>query len=151
MAEAAASPAPLPTAARKSPERHGRVARTSMTGNTQDDGPGWWRDGRRYSGLRGIDRAGLMWEWLRRDPGYIAWYARASEATRGHAATEIEPVQWGLHFRRASGPRSTRGPDHLACRSRPRHAARHRGAVRSGGPGQHTHRPSRALAGARDR
>ena len=49
-----------------------------------------------------------MWEWLRRDPGYIAWYVRASAATRGSGgAASIEPVQWGLHFRRESGPSGT--------------------------------------------
>lgn len=55
-----------------------------------------WRNGSAYDALRRIDRAGLMWEWLRRDEDYIAWYARASAATR---ATEA-PSRWGLHFRR---------------------------------------------------
>ncbi|WP_409372108.1 transcriptional regulator domain-containing protein [Sphingobium chlorophenolicum] len=36
-----------------------------------------------------------MWEWLRRDPDYIAWYATASHATRGSGLAR----QWGLHFR----------------------------------------------------
>jgi len=54
-----------------------------------------WRDGTAYAQLKGIDRAGLMWEWLRRDPDYVAWHARASAVTRGHA----NPLPWGLHFR----------------------------------------------------
>jgi hypothetical protein len=82
-----------------------------------------WRNAAGYARLRGIDRAGLMWEWLRRDPDYIAWHVRASTATRG---TDSEPLLWGLHFRRASEPRSARGPDHLACRFRPRDDGRGR-------------------------
>lgn len=54
-----------------------------------------WRDGRFYAGLKGIDRAGLMWEWLRRDSGYIAWHADARASTHGPA----DAGRWGLHFR----------------------------------------------------
>jgi hypothetical protein len=80
-----------------------------------------WRDRRRYTALRGIDRAGMMWEWLRRDPGYVAWYTRASLATRGAAASAEDraddPLPWGLHFRGAAGPPGTRSQDHLAGRA----------------------------------
>ncbi|HEX7693950.1 MAG TPA: DUF6499 domain-containing protein [Sphingomonas sp.] len=65
-----------------------------------------WRDPGSYARLRGIDRAGLMWEWLRRDPAYIAWHAQASAATRGAAAANPaveDPHLWGVHFRRESG------------------------------------------------
>ncbi|MGH6616432.1 transcriptional regulator domain-containing protein [Sphingomonas sp.] len=58
-----------------------------------------WRDAARYRSLAGIDRAGLMWEWLRRDPDYIAWYARASDVTRGVGAMPPDALSWGLHFR----------------------------------------------------
>ncbi|QDX25164.1 hypothetical protein FPZ54_03400 [Sphingomonas suaedae] len=62
---------------------------------------GDWRDCRRYRRLLGIDRAGLMWEWLRRDPDYIAWYARASAVTRGSGDDgNCDAATWGLHFRR---------------------------------------------------
>jgi hypothetical protein len=44
-----------------------------------------------------------MWEWLRRDPGYVAWYTRASTATRG-ATSDESAARWGLHFRGGSGP-----------------------------------------------
>ncbi|WP_366522382.1 MULTISPECIES: transcriptional regulator domain-containing protein [unclassified Novosphingobium] len=54
-----------------------------------------WQDPRAYHRLRDIDRAGLMWEWLRRDHDYVEWYTRASAATRATG----EPVRWGLHFR----------------------------------------------------
>jgi hypothetical protein len=38
-----------------------------------------WRDGELYASLRHCDRAGLAWEWLRRDPAYRADYARAND------------------------------------------------------------------------
>jgi len=73
-------------------------ASSALCGRNHD--PGEWRDPERYRALAGMDRAGLAWEWLRRDPVYADWYARASEATRsgwdGGAARA-----WGLHFRRA--------------------------------------------------
>lgn len=31
-----------------------------------------WRDGDSYASLRGMDRTGWAWEWLRRDPGFTA-------------------------------------------------------------------------------
>jgi hypothetical protein len=54
-----------------------------------------WQDHSPYGALGRIDRAGLMWEWLRRDPGYVEWYVSASQATRGSDSSHI----WGLHFR----------------------------------------------------
>lgn len=54
-----------------------------------------WRESTAYARLRGIDRSGLMWEWLRRDPDYIVWHAQASSVTRGSP----DPRAWGLHFR----------------------------------------------------
>lgn len=73
---------------------------------------GDWRDAHLYSRLAGIDRAGIMWEWLRRDPGYVAWHVKASDATRGadaHATANL----WGLYFRRKAVDRGTRSDDHL--------------------------------------
>lgn len=62
-----------------------------------------WRDAAIYARLRGIDRTGLAWEWLRRDPGYIAWYGRVSDATPGDATSfdgaRVDANQWGIHFR----------------------------------------------------
>lgn len=60
----------------------------------------------RYRRLFDIDRAGLMWEWLRRDPEYIAWYLRMSSTTLGTTSREIDAVRWGLHFRGMSGSSS---------------------------------------------
>lgn len=60
-----------------------------------------WQDQANYARLRGTDRAGLMWEWLRRDPEYVAWYARATRATLGGVVDPArdDVLQWGLHFR----------------------------------------------------
>lgn len=52
-------------------------------------------DRARYLYLRDVDRAGLMWEWLRRDPAYVGWYLRAADATRGTAPA---PLRWRLWF-----------------------------------------------------
>jgi hypothetical protein len=68
--------------------------RSPVTRGTVEEGG--WRDAAFYRRLVGIDRAGLMWEWLRRDPGYVAWYARASASTRG--ASGASPLTWGIHF-----------------------------------------------------
>ncbi|WDF71341.1 transcriptional regulator domain-containing protein [Novosphingobium sp. KACC 22771] len=66
-----------------------------MTGRSYLDTRPAWRNASAYHALRGIDRAGLMWEWLRRDEDYIAWHAEASSVTRAADTS----VRWGLHFR----------------------------------------------------
>ena len=66
-----------------------------MTAGVADPATEDWRNPVGYAVLRRIDRAGLMWEWLRRDTGYIAWHAQASQITRGPA----DSAGWGLHFR----------------------------------------------------
>jgi hypothetical protein len=62
-----------------------------------------WQNSEEYQRLRGIDRAGLMWEWLRRDPGYIAWCRKASRVTGGQTFGQVAAgdtlADWGLHFR----------------------------------------------------
>jgi hypothetical protein len=62
-----------------------------------------WQDPADYQRLRRIDRAGLMWEWLRRDPGYVTWHRQASSTTRGASAELMAArgniADWGLHFR----------------------------------------------------
>ncbi|WP_431312423.1 transcriptional regulator domain-containing protein [Sphingomonas natans] len=82
-----------------------------------------WRDPRPYSSLRGVDRAGLMWEWLRRDRDYIAWHARASVITGSHPSHPPDPGGWGLCFRGATRCRSARRPHHLARGFRSRDAS----------------------------
>ncbi|WP_416222039.1 transcriptional regulator domain-containing protein [Sphingomonas sanguinis] len=57
-----------------------------------------------------------MWEWLRRDPAYVAWYTRASTATRGAVPPSAALLRWGG----ALSPR-TRGsarPPHGSCGTR---------------------------------
>lgn len=69
-----------------------------------------WRDDAPYRALIGIDAAGLAWEWLRRDPDYAAWWqtqpigeAQLLQGVPTVAATR-RAHDWGILFRRASGP-----------------------------------------------
>ncbi|WP_449474629.1 transcriptional regulator domain-containing protein [Sphingobium chungangianum] len=98
-----------------------------------------WRDPAPYRRLRGIDRAGLLWEWLRRDPAYVAWYTSASKATRDHGG-QADPLIWGLHFRRGSGPRVPRSPPDLGCEHRRQYITRH--CAPGGGPSWRSVRPA---------
>lgn len=111
-----------------------------------------WESDRQYARLRNIDRAGIMWEWLRRDPEYIAWHASASKVTRASAPNTVpSPLRWGLHFRRKSGPRSTRGPHHLARRFRPGGTPREPAKDRDRRSGRSMRRPADPLDFERDR
>src|SRR3546814_9543912 len=104
-----------------------------------------WRDGRVYEQLHGIDRHGLMWEWLRRDAAYVAWQVRASTATGGTgAAAPMDPRQWGLHFRRRPGAAGPGGSDHLACQPRSWSDCSERGG--GGGIGSRRGRRHRPIA-----
>ena len=80
----------------------------------------------RYRSLIGIDRPALMWEWLRRDPAYISWYARMSDVTRGDAPDDIDPIRWGLHFRGVAKPSNTRCQDPVGRCHGSRHVAGNR-------------------------
>lgn len=71
-----------------------------------------WRNSANYRELARLDRAALMWEWLRRNAGYAEWYAQASDATRGGWDGEAA-LKWGLHFRREPRSRRLRGKSHL--------------------------------------
>jgi hypothetical protein len=66
------------------------------------NGPGGhqnWQDPTHYRALAGVDRAGIMWEWLRRDPAYIDWYEKASQTTCGSPPPGSgSPSFWGLNF-----------------------------------------------------
>ncbi|WP_376765073.1 transcriptional regulator domain-containing protein [Sphingomonas koreensis] len=70
-----------------------------------------------------------MWEWLRRDPAYVAWYTSASGATR-NSGGRADPLRWCLHFRRRSEPPGARGACHLGCECRSRDALRRRTTAR---------------------
>jgi len=64
-----------------------------------------WRDGAQYRSLLGIDRAGLAWEWLRRDPAYVASAAPSRPAAGDRDLIREDPaaLPWGLHFLRGPG------------------------------------------------
>jgi hypothetical protein len=85
-----------------------------------------WHDPANYKRLLTLDRAGWPWEWLRRNPHYIAMTskfptrARVSKpGTRPHiiTASAAEEVRdWGLHFCRGAHPPGHRRPHLLASR-----------------------------------
>ena len=66
-----------------------------------------WLDPAPYSVLAGIDRAGLMWEWVRRDPEYrLSQHQAKPIVSQSHSGLKIITLlptvranQWGLHFR----------------------------------------------------
>jgi hypothetical protein len=81
-----------------------------------------WRTEADYRLLGGLDRAGLAWEWLRRDPAYVA----ATTTVGLHDKDPTDPVivdaaepswssHWGIHFRGTVGSASAVGADSLAC------------------------------------
>lgn len=59
-----------------------------------------WRSPSDYENLRQLDRAGLAWEFLRRDPEYQKDFARTFDATSREAIAIAE--RWGLCFRMRS-------------------------------------------------
>ena len=56
-----------------------------------------WRSPSDYEYLKQLDRAGLSWEFLRRNPEYQKDFARIVEATIRDAIALAE--RWGLCFR----------------------------------------------------
>ena len=82
----------------------------------EPDGPprANWRDPTNYKSLLTLDRAGWAWEWLRRNPDYIARTNQLPTRTpleqpglRLRVITTSnakEARDWGLHFRRSSNP-----------------------------------------------
>jgi hypothetical protein len=67
------------------------------------DGRPDWRDSAPYRALAGIDRAGLAWEWLRRDPDYAALSTRlrgVGARPVDHLELEADARAFGLCFRR---------------------------------------------------
>lgn len=73
-----------------------------------------WRDPTNYKSLLTLDRAGWAWEWLRRNPDYIALTTQLptcvpvnQPGTRLRiitASAAEEMRDWGLHFRRGVKP-----------------------------------------------
>lgn len=84
-----------------------------------------WRDPVAYRALKRLDRAGLAWEWLRRDPTYADLHDKhviAGTAARCDRVVSALPPRlterWGLLFRRKSCVRGTLGAYPLERRSR---------------------------------
>ncbi|MFL0415730.1 transcriptional regulator domain-containing protein [Sphingomonas sp. 179-A 2A2 NHS] len=80
-----------------------------------------WRDSAPYRALIGIDRAGLAWEWLRRDPAYAALSARlrgADVSGDAHLQMEAGARAFGLCFRRRRCAACSSGAALMACRPR---------------------------------
>ena len=65
-----------------------------------------WLDPAPYEALTGIDRAGLMWEWLRRDPKYRLASDKIKPTITGiwrgfrviRAPDDHFATSWGLHY-----------------------------------------------------
>ncbi|WP_429593048.1 transcriptional regulator domain-containing protein [Sphingomonas zeicaulis] len=76
----------------------------------------------RYLALEVVDRPGLMWEWLRRDPQYRAWHKQQpqvrieSDGAFSRLWPAADAAAWGLHFRRGAGAGCPlRPPPLVAC------------------------------------
>jgi Family of unknown function (DUF6499) len=58
-----------------------------------------WRSGAAYDGLNEVSLKGLAWEYLRRNPDYVADYERLAGAA-GNSETSVEILKpRGLRFR----------------------------------------------------
>jgi len=72
--------------------------------------PSNWRNGDHYRYLKGVDRAGFAWEFLRRNADYCALAAaRPAPASERRGAIELltfarPALKWGLLFRRRPRP-----------------------------------------------
>jgi len=75
-----------------------------------------WRDGAAYRALLSIDQAGLAWEWLRRDPAYVA-FAAGRNPPSSDVREDPAALPWGLHFRGRPAPHRARSPLALECRA----------------------------------
>ena len=69
------------------------------------NGPCDWRSPQSYRALADMDRAGLAWEWLRRDERYAASASKRGGKVsfeKGVAIVRSTPASrsWGLDFRR---------------------------------------------------
>jgi len=80
-----------------------------------------WRSQHAVDALLGLDRAGLAWEFLRRNPDYREDFRQtlqriaSGEISEEAAVTEFSR-RWGVSFRLRSRPTSEREPDDLAAR-----------------------------------
>ena len=78
------------------------AARVETVMNDRD-----WRSGAAYDALDDVSLKGLAWEYLRRNPDYVADYERLDGAA-GNRETSVEVLKpWGLRFRRRPEASST--------------------------------------------
>ena len=82
-----------------------------------------WRSQEAVDALLKLDRAGLAWEFLRRNPDYREDFRQtlqriASGETSEEAAMTEFSRRWGLSFRPRSRLAGEREPDDLAARAR---------------------------------
>ncbi|WP_284736105.1 transcriptional regulator domain-containing protein [Dongia deserti] len=73
-----------------------------------------WRSSSAADELNHLDRAGLAWEFLRRNPRYRRDYSKLSRDTADEAATAAGE-RWGLCFRLQSRPPGRICADGLAA------------------------------------
>jgi hypothetical protein len=71
------------------------------------DPPCDWQDSSHYHYVADLDRAGLAWEFVRRDPAYRAAVVRLGRVTDQTGSAYLlsdglsDALPWGLSFRRA--------------------------------------------------
>ena len=86
-----------------------------------------WRSPDAYEELRVLDAPGFAWEYLRRNPWYLAERAELQEADRqgtlDQARTDDFARRWGVRFREGRGRRRRRRAE-----VDPRRATHHRRA-----------------------
>jgi hypothetical protein len=58
-----------------------------------------WRIEDAYSDLEEVSLRGLAWEYLRRNPGYIAHYRELTSRSDSDPDLSDAPAAWGLRFR----------------------------------------------------
>ncbi len=96
-----------------------------------------WRDPANYKSLLNLDRAGWAWEWLRRNPDYIALTTQLPMGVRRLAwpgtglkiiaASDADAAAgWGLQFRRGAKP-PRRRCQHILARRLGRISVGHQG------------------------
>ena len=81
-----------------------------------------WRSQDAADSLKELDRSGLAWEFLRRNPEYREDYRQALQRIASGAITEEAAMaeisrRWGLSFRPRSRRASKPPPDDLAART----------------------------------
>ncbi|WP_407695509.1 transcriptional regulator domain-containing protein [Sphingomonas psychrotolerans] len=85
-------------------------SRETLSGAIEVEPFDWQAAADSYAYLAGMGHAGIMWEFHRRDAGYLAWHA-AKRADTG--LWDMSALDWGLHFRGRSRDLRRSSNDHL--------------------------------------